>query len=166
MIDNAFGFAWPDYIDLSVTIEWTKPFPYDFLFSGEMAENDTAYFYAIVGFHNKKWKPFYVGMTCQQNAAIRHKQQDHKTRLGELKAKYGIDFSLSLGTPSGISDNDLTAETIGEIEGLLIYANWHDDMVNKRKIDDFSSKRQIYIRNTGWTSHTVPELAYGTMVKR
>jgi len=48
----------------------------------------------------------------------------------------------------------------------LIYANWHEDMVNKKKIESFSSEKSYYIRNEGFIQHLeADEIIYGVLYR-
>ncbi|MER0214957.1 MAG: hypothetical protein DU481_01910 [Nitrosomonas sp.] len=166
MKEDEFHLAWPDEIKVNVTITWTKPAPHDLLFSGGLDEDDTAYFYSIVGRVDREWWPFYIGMTHAQSAAKRNQQVDHQERLKLLKKKNkGQDFSITLGTPTFPKGTRVTSSLIGKIEGLLIYSNWNDLMVNKKKTQGFSSNQSIYISNTGWAEHLEKEVAYGVFYR-
>ncbi len=57
-----------------------------------------------------------------------------------------------MGTPK-LTIGAINEKTIKEIEGLLIYLNWHKDMINKKKIEYFTSDRQLHIRNVGFNEH-------------
>ena len=98
-----------------------------------------------------------------QGSSQRHRAADHIARLQELQKKYpGRVFHLTLGTPrfdDGIEHPDEL--TIDQIEGLLIYSNRSECMINKRKIDAFNCLRQISIENTGFNQHLCKRSAYG-----
>jgi hypothetical protein len=165
MHDKEFHFAWPDFCTVAVEISWTKPAPHDLLFSGHLEEDQTAYFYSVVAYTDKRWVPYYIGMTHSQSAAIRNRQSDHISRLSKLKEKFPAHtFSICLGTPTFVEGKP-NKETIEAVEGLLIYANWHEEMINERKIKTFCSHEQIYLRNTGFSEHIEHELAYGVMYR-
>lgn len=167
MINEDFKYAWPDYVDVIVEINWTTPVAYDLVFSDDVPENQTAYFYSIVSREGKHWITHYIGMVYQQTVAVRHKQNDHKNRLGDLQKQYpGRQFLLCLGTPL-FSDQDHVPEKylIEEIESLLIYSNWHENLINKRKVNSFFARRQFHITNSGWTKHIVGEIGYGVFCR-
>lgn len=135
------------------------------LFSGQVEEDSTAYFYSIVAESGKQWWPYYIGMTYRQSAAIRNQQLDHQRRYQELcKAHSGKTFRISLGTPTFHRGAE-SLEAISAMEGLLIYSNWHEDMVNQKKVQTFSSVQHLYVCNTGWTEHLEPELAFGVFYR-
>ena len=158
-----FYFAWPDAVEVQANIEWTIPATHDVLFSGLIEADATAYFYAIVSLDKKVWRTHYIGKVYAQSSSRRHRAADHIARLQELQRNYpGRVFHLTLGTPrfdDGIENPDEL--TIDKIEGLLIYSNWNEDMINKRKIDTFNCSRQISIENTGFNQHLCKRSAYG-----
>lgn len=165
MVNGAFEAAWPRYFDLIAEVEWTPPVPHDLLFSGGVAADETAYLYSIVGYVDKGWWPYYIGMVFDQSVSIRNQQADHRTRLMKLKeANPEVGFSIALGTPR-FREGRPTRSAIEAIEGLLIYANWHEGMINERKINRFSHAKQIYIRNVGWAEHVEVEIAYGVFYR-
>jgi hypothetical protein len=165
MTTSDFKFAWPEHFNIQGTIDWTKPITHDLLFTDEISENNTAYFYSIVALKNKHWHSFYIGMVFKQCVSERHKQADHKTRLKKLQENHpNLQFLLTLGTPI-LTTGELTQATIEEIEGLLIFSNWHEQMVNPRKIKTFLGRNQIHIENTGWTKHLVQEMGYGVVYR-
>lgn len=165
MITDSFLVAWPDYFDLVAEINWTPPSPRDLVISGNLDEDATAYFYSIVSRVDKTWWPYYIGMTYNQSVSLRLTQSDHLNRLALLTREHpNRDFSISLGTPNfkvGRRDR----RTIEAIEGLLIYSNWHESMINDRKINRFSDAKQMYVRNVGWNEHVEPEAAYGVFYR-
>lgn len=166
MIGETFTASWPDYFDVNVDIAWTPPAPHDLLFSNGIPENDYAYFYAIVARVDREWWPYYIGMTYKQTAAVRHRQADHVQRLARLRTNHpGVTFSLCLGVPTFQVGRD-DPGTIRDIESLLIYANWHEDMVNIRGIEKFRSHQQIYVHNSGWTDHLYKEVSCGVFYRR
>lgn len=165
MRNEDFYFAWPDHCSVVVEISWTKPAPHDLLFSGHLEEDLTAYFYSIVAYSDNRWVPYYIGMIHSQSAAIRNRQKDHISRLNKLKERFpSHTFSICLGTPI-FEVGKPKKETIETLEGLLIYANWHEGMINEKKIQKFSSYEQIYLRNTGFSEHIEYELTYGVMYR-
>jgi hypothetical protein len=161
--DVDFYFAWPDAVSVQAKIEWTVPSTHDVLFSGLIAEDATAYFYAIVSLDKKIWFTHYIGKVYVQNSSKRHRAADHIARLKELQLNYpGRTFHLTLGTPrfdDGLENPDELI--IDQIEGLLIYSNWSEKMINKRRIDTFHCSRQISLENTGFISHLCKRSAYG-----
>ncbi len=165
MKKNEFYAAWPDYFDVVVDIDWTEPKAHKNLFSGEIPENETAYFYAIVSKFSGEWWPYYVGMTIRQTAAVRNQQPDHRAKLQKLHdSRPRQEFLITLGTPR-FERGSAKSETIHAMEGLLIYGNWHQDMVNEKKVQTFTSVQHIHIRNVGWSEHLEPELAYGVFYR-
>lgn len=161
--DVNFYFAWPDSVAVQVSIEWTIPSTHDVLFSGLIAEDATAYFYAIVSLEKKVWCTHYIGKVYSQNSSQRHRAADHIKRLQDLQEKYPSRvFHLTLGTPRFDGEIDNPKElTIDQIEGLLIYSNWSESMINKRKVDYFYCARQISVENTGFNHHLCKRSAYG-----
>lgn len=165
MHTDHFYLIWPESCTLDVEISWTKPAPFDVLFSGHIEEDATAYFYSIVAFSNKAWVPYYIGITNRQTASVRNAQPDHLRRQQVLARKFPThNFSICLGTPQ-FNVGTLTKATIETLEGLLIFAHWHEDIENKKKTHSFSARHQIYLRNTGFTEHLIPELAFGAMYR-
>lgn len=161
--DIEYYFAWPDTVAVQVTIEWTLPSTHDVLFSGLMPEDDTAYFYAIISLERKNWCTHYIGKVYEQSSSQRHRAADHLARLRELQKTYpGRLFHLTLGTPRFFDDFGKPDEsTVDQIEGLLIYSNWSEVMINKRKIDSFQCSRQIAVENIGFIQHICRHSAYG-----
>lgn len=165
MIEGSFETAWPGYFDLVADIEWTQPVPKDLLFSDGVEADGAAYFYSIVAYVEKQWWPFYIGMVFDQCVSIRNQQPDHHDRLVKLQNENpGLTFSMTLGTPF-FRVGRRTRGSISAIEGLLIYGNWHEGMINERRINRFSHAKQIYVRNIGWHEHVEPELAYGVFYR-
>lgn len=159
MINNDFYAAWPEYFDVIADISWSIPINYEHIFNAP--ENKTAYFYTIVSKVNETWEIYYIGMTYNQSAAVRVQQLDHRRRLNNLQSMYPRQvFSLSLGTPKFMRGR-ITKKLIEVIEGLLIYGNWHEKMINSKKIQLFKDLKQIYINNIGWTEHIETEVAHG-----
>ncbi len=160
-----FYISWVDEFAIVGEINWTKPYTHDLLFSGNIEDDDEAYFYSIVAFKDKEWWPYYIGMVFEQTISERLNQPDHKKRLENLRKKYpSLNFTVSLGTPS-FNKGKVSQSNISAVEGLLIYSNWHDDMVNERKISKFSSLKQIYIKNTGFIEHLHEEIVYGVLYR-
>ena len=165
MIAGDFRAAWPDYFDVIAEIEWSHPVSHEHLFSAGIPENDTAYFYSIVAESRGEWWPYYIGMTCKQTVAKRNQQPDHQVRLAALQESHpSLKFMLTLGTPM-FERGSPSDEVIGFMEGLLIYGNWHEEMVNLKKIQTFNSVRHVFIQNIGWSHHVEPELAFGVFYK-
>lgn len=161
--DIDFYFAWPDSISVQAKINWTNPLTHDVLFSGLIPEDATAYFYAIVSTDRKIWTTHYIGKVYAQKSSQRHRSADHVARLKELQENYPTRiFHLTLGTPIFDGEIEIPNETvIDQIEGLLIYSNWNEEMVNKRKIDTFHCASQISLENTGFSNHLCKRSAYG-----
>jgi hypothetical protein len=158
-----FYFAWPETVEIQATVDWSLPHSHDVLFAGMIDADQTAYFYAIIALHEKKWWPYYIGKVFAQTASQRHRATDHIARLAELRKLHPTkNFHISLGTPTfGDGCEDPDPATIDDIEGLLIICNWSDKMINKRRIERFVSTRQISIENTGHASHLYKRAAYG-----
>jgi hypothetical protein len=158
-----FYVSWRDHVDVLARIEWTIPSTHDVLFSGLLEQDATAYFYAIVSLQRKTWSTHYIGKVYAQRSSQRHRAVDHVARLKELKARYPDRvFHLTLGTPTFFDGREHPDEvTIDQIESLLIYSNWSEAMINKRKIDSFTCPRQIVIENVGFNRHLWKRAAYG-----
>lgn len=161
--DTEYYVSFPDCVDVSAQINWTIPCTHDVLFSGLLEQDSTAYFYAIISLQKKSWVTHYIGKVFAQTASKRHRAPDHVARLNELKTAHpDLHFHLTLGTPVFIEEcGSADPKTIDDIEGLLIYSNWTDAMINKRRIDSFVSERQIVIENTGFHQHLYKRSAYG-----
>jgi len=156
-----FYLSWPDDLSVKGEIEWSRPYTLDVVFTGHAPEDETAYFYAIIALWDKEWCPFYIGIVYYQSVSERHKNKDHQKRMSFLQNKYpSLTFQISLGTPH-LQVGAINEKTVKEIEGLLIYSNWHEDMINKKKTEYFTSDRQLYIKNTGFNEHLFVESAYG-----
>ncbi len=165
MIAGNFKAAWPEYFNVVVDVDWTPPFSHAELFSGGVSENESAYFYSIVALSRGEWWPYYIGMTFRQTVATRNGQADHLARIDRLKKAHPRhEFMLTLGTPR-FEVGSVTLDIIGAIEGLLIYGNWHPEMDNSKKVQTFSPVQHLFVRNTGWSEHLEPELAYGVFYK-
>jgi hypothetical protein len=167
MQKDEFRFAWPEHLDLEVTINWSKPELHDVLFSGGIDDDDTAYFYAIVSKKKGEWWSFYIGMTYAQSSSVRNGQADHHQRLERLRRVCpGSTFRITLGTPTFTKGAArVSSKVIGTLEALLIYSNWHEGMINNRKTVSFAQSKQIYIKNTGWTKHLSTEIGYGVFYR-
>jgi hypothetical protein len=161
MSGTNFGAAWPDYFDLIADIQWTPPIAHADLFKQPIQEDQTAYFYAIVSQVDTHWVTHYIGMTHRQAVSVRNQQRDHRERLARLQSAHtGHTFMLTLGSPI-FKRGRSSLQNISAIEGLLIYAHWHDEMENRSKIQRIVSRKHIHIRNTGWNAHLKPEVAVG-----
>jgi len=167
MKNNGYLIAHPEEIRIRANIVWSKPYSYDVLLSGHADEDCDANFYAIVGYVDNNWWSFYIGMVVDQCVSDRHKNADHRDRLRELKANNrDVTFNLSLGVVHPKAGTNITNALIENIEGLLIYANWHEDLVNKKKIVDFTSGNTFQIINKGFIDHLeVEEIVYGVVYK-
>ncbi|MDG9672105.1 hypothetical protein ONV78_30510 [Hahella sp. CR1] len=161
MMNSVFKPAWPEYFDVIAQLEWSEPYTHDELFSGKVKENVSAYFYSIVAQSKRVWWPYYIGMTMDQTVAARNQALDHIERMERLRIAYPkLNFMVTLGTPF-FSQGQAKRDVIYAIEGLLIYGNWHSDMVNEKKIQTFNSIPHIFIENIGWIEHVEKELAFG-----
>jgi hypothetical protein len=153
--EDEYAFSRPDAVSVRVRIDWSIPATHDVLFSGLLAEDDTAFFYAIVALDEKYWWPYYIGKVFAQNASTRHRAADHIERLNQLRLRHPARlFHLTLGTPhfeDGFGGAD--EGTIDELESLLIYTNQSERMINKQKMAYFASARQSAIENTGFSQH-------------
>ncbi|MFC5459307.1 hypothetical protein [Massilia niabensis] len=165
IVNPDFYVSWPDHVDIVARIEWTIPSTHDVLFSGLLEQDATAYFYAIVSLQKRQWITHYIGKVYAQRSSQRHRGADHIARLNELKKSYPNQvFHLTLGTPEFIDARGKPDEaTIDQIEGLLIYSNWSDAMVNRQKIESFACSRQIVIENVGFDQHLWKRAAYGVV---
>jgi len=139
---------------------------HDVLFSNHVSEDEDAYFYAITARCKDGWYPYYIGMVYDQAVSVRHKGKDHLDRLARLKQQHPtLNFGISLGVIEEIRPQklDLKRDYIEDIESLLIYANWHEDMDNCRKVDYIRLRlqKQIHIENIGFIDHLEKEIFYG-----
>ena len=161
---NSFDWAYHDEIDIKVTIDWSRPMTHDMLNYGMAKSDEFAYFYSIIGYVNKAWWPYYIGMVYKQSVSERHENPDHKKKLNELKSAFPeITWHLTLGTPD-IKGKRLTKKLIESVEGLLIYSNWQDEMVNKSKINKFNSDATIEIINTGFSDPFYTKTGFGVFI--
>jgi len=160
-MDTKYNWAHEEEISYSVRINWSHPKTHDMLNSGLAESDHEAYFYALIALFDGMWWPFYFGMVYSQNVSNRHKNVDHKRRLEKLKELYPEKtWHLTLGTPK-FEGVRTTEKIIREVEGLLIYSNWHDENINKSKINSFSSTNSIKIINEGFTDPFYSINAYG-----
>ncbi|MEL0169658.1 MAG: hypothetical protein VW877_16170 [Pseudomonadaceae bacterium] len=154
----------PDYFDLIVDINWSSPTPYDEL-AGH-ADDDSAYFYAVVAHENEQWTPYYIGLVWSQTASVRHKNSDHKSRRERLKKLYpDLEFKVALGVPD-LDVKDIKKGVIEKLEGLLIYSQWNPRLDNTLKIERFYSDKHILIRNTGFNAPFDTEIGFGVFGKK
>jgi len=162
---NNFNWAFDDEIDIDVVINWSKPVTHDMLYSGLAESEETACLYAIIGKTKEGWWPYYIGMTYFQYVSDRNKGKDHQQRLKKLKRKYPkIVWHITLGTIE-VKNRNISESLVKRIEGLLIYSNWHTELINKKKIFGFNSNKPIRIKNTGFTEPFYKEIGYGVFVK-
>ena len=55
-------WAREEEIDLRTSINWSTPLAHDMLNSGISADDESAYFYAIVGRFEREWWSYFIGM--------------------------------------------------------------------------------------------------------
>ena len=159
-----YEWAHEDEIDLTVAIEWSNPMAHDMLNSGLSDSDDSAYLYSIIGLFDGEWWPYYIGMVYSQQVSIRHKNQDHINRLARLRKMHpNTVWHLTLGTPT-VDGKRITKRLIEKVEGLLIYAHWHDECVNESKINGFFSDSYISIVNSGFTDPFYGKVGFGAFV--
>ena len=143
--DAEYEWAHEDEIDLTVTIDWSKPLTHDMLYCGLAESDDSAYLYAIIGLIEREWCPYYIGMVYSQQISCRHKNQDHVKRLDRLKKLYpDTVWHLTLGIPT-VDGKRTTKQLIEKVEGLMIYSHWHEDSINQSKINWFFCNRYVSI---------------------
>lgn len=158
---KSYKWAHDDQVDLEVTIDWSVPVTHDMLNYGLATSDDSAYFYSIIGLINKEWWVYYIGMVFSQSVSKRQKNPDHKRRLDELKMLYPeVTWHITLGTPN-FNKYKIEKGLIQEIEGLLIYSHWHEEIINKAKIDYFISENAIQITNTGFIDPFYEKIGHG-----
>jgi hypothetical protein len=153
-------------IDLVATIDWSHPVTHDMLNTGLASSDDTAYFYSIIGLSDQEWWPYYIGKVYSQSISQRHKNSDHLKRIQKLKTMYpNVIWHITLGTLTFTDNKRINETLIDDLEGLLIYSNWHDESINKSKINNFSADRQIQITNTGFSDPFHSKIGYGVFVQ-
>lgn len=161
------NFIWAhegEEVDIRVSIEWTKPVTHDVLKTGLVESDETAFFYIIIALINKKWVPFYIGKVYSQSVSERHKNTDHLRKIeGLTKDHPDVIWHIMLGTPS-LLEGKITTDKVDYIEGLLIYSNWHEALINRSKINGFISNKHIHIINTGFTDPLHKEIGYGVFI--
>ncbi|GAA3955584.1 hypothetical protein [Allohahella marinimesophila] len=161
---DILGWAHEKEIDLRATINWSTPLSEDMLPTGMSADEDTAYFYAIVGRFEREWQSYYIGMVYSQFVSTRHRNNDHLTRLKDLKSKHpDTVWHLTLGTLT-LQDKRLNEGLVKKVEGLLIYSHWHDKCVSRTRSLRFSCDQSIQISNTGFNEPFHKTVAYGALV--
>ena len=155
MTEPEYKIAHRDDISFTGVIEWSKPMSHDVLFSQQdVDEDERGYFYTICAYSEGKWWTYYIGMVYDQWVTDRHKQKDHKNRLDDLKIKHpSLIFHVSIGVLKQASGARITEELIADLEGLLIHAEWHEELANKRKVGTFSSGRTYSVTNDGFIDH-------------
>ena len=158
-----YYWAHDNEIDLDVKIEWSKPASFQELFDGKTDEEE-AYFYSIIGKFGNHWKSFYIGKVYDQYVSTRHENRDHLQRRKFLNKEHpDIDWQLTLGIPKFNEVGRITRNRVDVVEGLLIYSHWHDEIVNKSKVNNFHSKLSIRIRNNGFIEPFREHVVYGVM---
>lgn len=151
-------------VDVKVSIEWSLPLTHDMLNYGLSEVDQLANFYAIIGLIEGYWWPYYIGKVYRQTVSSRHKNSDHVERLEALKLRYPeVTWHLTLGTPQFINARK-SATLVDSIEGLLIYACWHDETMNKNKVNHFNAAKHINIENTGFYAPFPRNIGYGVFV--
>ena len=168
MEPGTFEFAHPDDVAVRATIHWSTPYAHEVLLTGNADEDEGTYFYAIVAYTDREWWTYYIGMSYDQWVSDRHKQPDHVEKLKELRRNNKeTNFQVSLGAVKFAPYTRVTRALIEELEGLLIYANWHEDLVNKKKTEGFHSKRSFHVENAGFVDHLeTAEIAYGVVYRK
>lgn len=160
-MSTIYNIPHQEYIQWQVDINWTKPHGFEVLNYGLIDEDEEAYLYCYVA-EEDGWWPYYIGKVYYRNVSARQRDRDHRERLSNLKQSYpDKNFYISLGTPEINGSSDFDDSILEAVEGLLIYANWHEDMINKRKIDYFKFHEFIKINNTGFVEHLYKESFYG-----
>ena len=158
-----YYWAHENEIDLDATIEWSKPVSFQDLFDGKTDEEE-AYFYSIIGKFGNHWKCFYIGKVYDQYVSTRHENRDHLLRRELLNTEYPeVEWQLTLGIPKFNEVGRITRNRVDVVEGLLIYSHWHDEIVNKSKVNNFHSKLSIRIRNNGFIEPFREHVVYGVM---
>lgn len=161
---SKYFWAHEDEIELDVRINWSEPVAFSDLFDGNIDEEE-AYYYAIVGRAERVWKCFYIGKVYDQYVSTRHLNKDHIDRRKQLISEYPeADWCITLGVPKFNEKGRVTRNRVDVIEGLLIYSHWHDEIINKSKVNFFNSKKSIMISNRGFTEPFKTQVAYGVMV--
>lgn len=157
-------WAHENEVDLRATINWSTPLSDDMLPAGLSADEDNAYFCAIVGRFDRGWRAYYVAMVYSQFVSTRHKNNDHLARLKELRSKRPETiWHLTLGTLT-LQDKRLNEGIVKKIEGLMIYSHWHERCVTRTRSLRFSCDQSIQIINTGFNEPFHKTIAYGALV--
>lgn len=103
----------------------------------------------------------YIGMVYQQNVSVRLRAPDHQERQRSLQEMHpSAVVHISLGTPEFLIGN-LNEKNVRTVEHLLIYSNWHEDMLNQRAVVNFNAPFQVLVENCGFNYHLVVKSAYG-----
>jgi len=160
----SWRLAYPDEVS-QVKIDWTKPILIESFMQKQITFKSDANFYKITGkFSNFDQKLFYIGKVYDQTVRQRMAQPDHKrrvTRLGKENPKH--ELLISLG--SIVSKEEFkTRKRINEVESLLIYAHWTEDMINEKKVYTCALARQLCITNTGSRSPLYRTVFYGAFI--
>ena len=125
-----YELTWPDALSVRARVTWSRPYTYDTLNDRQAKEDDTAYLYSLILRLKGEWWPMYIGMVYSQNVSFRLQQNDHHERRRNLEKQYrGAVVHISLGTPEFVIGRR-TKWNIQTVERLLIYSNWHENMLN------------------------------------
>jgi len=143
-----YEIAFPDDV-VPVKIKWSRSYDVDKVLSGEIQEDFDAYFYKITGHYSQYVKLFYIGKVFKQTISQRLSQPDHRTRQKKLGNNYPRHkIKIGLGIPEIARK---TKEIIDDIESILIYSNWNENVGNAKKIYKCDiGKSQLLITNTGF----------------
>ena len=139
--------CWPDDTR-QVTLDWSKPIteaglrdlPQDFIKS--------AWFYAVLGdlSGGSKLDVLYISKLTHASITFRPRQ----IGLPTTQRRYPKTELVVTGATVGERNfGRLTPRILDDIETLLIYANWSEDMVNRSKVYSGGSKRELLINNLG-----------------
>jgi len=122
------------------------------------------YLYMIVGHFGSSRRVLYIGKTYRQNASYRLAQPDHVRRWKKLRRMYPRHkLTVSFGLAEFDGDR-CTSKRIDEVESILIYANWHDRLINAKKIYRFAIRGQLRLTNSGYYKPLKRECFHGTVV--
>ena len=149
---------------LSVFIEWARHRLLRRGYVNPHPEEHRIDLYMIVGHFGGSRRILYIGKAYRQFVSHRLSQPDHIRRWKKLRRIYPRHkLTVSFGFAT-FDDARGTSKRIDEVESILIYANWHERLMNSRKVYRFAIRGQIRLTNRGYYKPLRRECFHGTVV--
>lgn len=148
-----------------VSVRWTRHRLWQEGKVNPHPEEHRIYLYMIVGRFNASRRILYIGKTYRQYASYRLTQPDHIRRRKKLRREYPhhkLTVSFGIVNFDGVR---CTSKRIDEVESILIYANWHPEIFNSKKVYHMAIREQIRVTNRGYYKPLTKECYYGTVVR-